>query len=170
MSVDSSSAREPTIRGRRVESPLQVAQFVEEVIKRQMRSALSPEDTMLMERANKKLLTHATVGLAAGSMCGTLLAFRGRWAASRRMAANGSVAQRGAEPAGKSFYPSKAVQDGTASAGGASGSAKVSGDMPNRNKLWFIAKGLGFGMAGAMLGSVLIGKTLSSTRADQICV
>ncbi|KAK4048848.1 hypothetical protein OIO90_005656 [Microbotryomycetes sp. JL221] len=159
MSVDISSPREPTIRGRRVESPLQVAQFVDEVLKRHMRSALGPQDTALMERANKRLMTHATVGLTVGSMCGTLLAFRGRWNAARSVVSN---ATRQSSSTAKSFYP-------TLSNNAASSSQQQATEPSRRDRVWFIAKGLGFGIFGALVGTQ-IGVWTGTKSAQRVIV
>ncbi|KAM0786629.1 hypothetical protein ACM66B_002081 [Microbotryomycetes sp. NB124-2] len=176
MSVDISSPREPTIKGRRVQTPLEVAQFIEEVIKRHMKSALGPEDTALMERANKKLMVHATSGLAIGSMVGTLLVFRGRWSAARRLAqaagsrattTGGSGAGTATSASESKFYPSLGATGGAQQqSGGAQGGAKsFANETTNRNRLWFMAKGLGFGMLGAMVGTQV--GVWSGTKAAQ---
>ncbi|KAK4049531.1 hypothetical protein OIV83_004028 [Microbotryomycetes sp. JL201] len=156
MSVDISSPREPTIRGRRVQTPLEVAQFIEEVIKRHMRSALGPEDTALMERANKKLMVHATTGLAIGSMAGTLFVFRGRWSAAKRVlgiktSATTGTASGGAGASHSKFYPS--LGSAGAQQAEAQGANTVTSNASNRSRLWFMARGLGAGMLGAMIGT-----------------
>lgn len=167
-----SSVRDATINGRPVQSPLQVAEFLEQVVKKQLASALSPEDKAAMERANKKLMIHATTvrsnkaaslrqnadpdltqGLFIGSTLGATLAFRRRWMAGYRAAQARSTTATPQGSVPKLFYPPGTERP------------TPRGETIGGSKLGFIAKGLGLGMLGALIGTQI--GVWSGTRAAQ---
>ncbi|ORY69155.1 hypothetical protein BCR35DRAFT_308180 [Leucosporidium creatinivorum] len=135
------SIREPSIGGNAKPTTLEIAQFTEEVIKRNMQNALSPQDKTIMEAANKKLMVHATTGLWLGSTCGAILAFRSRWRAGR--------AAQQAMKGGVTPQVPKLYYGGAAGAGPA---GQQTGTQ-TKSRLAFIAKGLGLGMLGALAGT-----------------
>lgn len=57
------SAREPSIQGMPGKpTPIQIKEYVDGTIKRHMQDALEPQDKLVMEAANRKLMIHATTG------------------------------------------------------------------------------------------------------------
>lgn len=43
-------------------TPIQIKEYVDGTIKRHMQDALEPQDKLVMEAANRKLMIHATTG------------------------------------------------------------------------------------------------------------
>lgn len=136
------SIREPKIGDNAKPTTLEIAQYTDEVIKRNMQNALSPSDKTIMEGANRSLMLHATTGLWIGSTCGALLAFRSRWVAGRRAAQQAMKGGSATPQVPKLYY-------GGAAGAGAAG--KQDGTQ-TKSRLAFVAKGLGFGMLGAVAG------------------
>jgi hypothetical protein len=64
--------------------------------------------------------------------------FRARWAAGRKAAATAGTLPR-------LFYPSRAGAE-------AKGAGEAAGDLPRQSKATFIAKGIGMGILGALVG------------------
>ena len=126
-------------------SPIEISKFIESTIRKHMLSALSPEDKAVMEQANRKLTLHATTGLWVGSLAGAVLAFRRRFMAGRAAAQAMKASGKGASGVPRLFYPQQGEAGANAAAGAAAGAAKGA-------RFGFLARGLGLGILGALVG------------------
>jgi hypothetical protein len=105
-----------------------------------------------MSKAAKKMGQHVTNGLILGALLGSAIPFRKRWAQRPfSAAAKARAAATGAKP--QLYYPSAASKLG--SEAGAKGAAEGGEQIPKNPVLVLFAKAVGFGMAGAFIGSLL---------------